>query len=138
MASNVVLWKSRHSITSNKQPVEQEPQKKVSKNSPGTKLKANKQHTCNTEQEPCTKKKTLKDLSMTEPTPKRARKMLNKKERKGNESFLHFYRLLFCNSGASTWLSVGLTLASSTQPFLSLPSHNCNPVLIPVIIKWLY
>ena len=114
MESNVVLRKSRRSITSNKQPVEQEPQKETSKNSPGTKLKANKQPTCNTEQEPRTKKKTLKDLSMTEPTPKQARKMLNKKERKGNKIFLRFYRLLFCNSGASAWLSVGLTLASST------------------------
>ena len=121
MASNVVR-KSRRSLTSNKQPVEQEPQKKASKNSPGTKLKANKQPTCITEQEPCTKKKPLMDLSRTEPTPKRACRILNKKERKGNEIFLHFYRLSFCNSGASAWLSVGLTLASLTSPFLSLPS----------------
>ena len=31
---------------------------------------------------------------------------------------------MFCNSGASVWLSVGLLLASSTSPSLSLPSHN--------------
>ena len=80
MASNVVQ-KSRHSLTSNKQPVEQEPQKKVSKNFPGTKLKINKQPTCNAEKEPRTKKKASKDLSTTEPAPKRACKMLNKKER---------------------------------------------------------
>ena len=42
---------------SNKQPVEQEPQKKASKNLSGTKPKANKQPTCNAEQEPRTKKK---------------------------------------------------------------------------------
>ena len=77
MASNVVQ-KSRHSLTSNKQPVEQEPRKKASKNFPGTKPKANKQPTCNAEQEPCTKKKASKDLSTTEPAPKQARIMLNK------------------------------------------------------------
>ena len=31
---------------------------------------------------------------------------------------------MFCNLGASVWLSVGLLLASSTSPSLSLPSHN--------------
>ena len=31
---------------------------------------------------------------------------------------------MFCNSGASTWLCVGLILASSTSPLLSLPLHN--------------
>ena len=30
----------------------------------------------------------------------------------------------FCNLGASSWLGVGLILASSTSPSLSLPSHN--------------
>ena len=71
MASNVVR-KSRRSLTSNKQPVEQEPRKKASKNFPGTKPKANKQPivTCNAEQEPRTKKKASKDLSTTEPAPK--------------------------------------------------------------------
>ena len=39
---------------------------------------------------------------------------------------------MFCNSGVSAWLSVGLILASSTSPSLSLPSHNWNPVLIPL------
>ena len=68
----------------NKQSVEEEPRKKVSKNFPGTKPKVNKHPTCNAEQEPHTKKKALKDLSTTEPAPKRACKTLNKKERKGN------------------------------------------------------
>ena len=80
MVSNVVQ-KSRCNLTSNKQPVEQEPQKKASKNLPGTKPKVNKQLTCNAEQELRTKKKASKDLSTTEPAPKRALKMLNKKER---------------------------------------------------------
>ena len=31
---------------------------------------------------------------------------------------------MFCNSGAFAWLSVGLILASSSSPSLSLPSHN--------------
>ena len=31
---------------------------------------------------------------------------------------------MFCNSGASAWLSVRLILASSTSPSLSLPWHN--------------
>ena len=31
---------------------------------------------------------------------------------------------MFCNLGASAWLSVGLILASSTSPSLSLPLHN--------------
>ena len=69
MASNVVQ-KSRHSLTSNKQPVEQKPRKKASKNFPGTKPKANKQPVCNSEQEPRTKNKMSKGLSMTEPAPK--------------------------------------------------------------------
>ena len=60
MASNVVQ-KSRRSLTSNKQPVDQEPRKKVSKNFPGTKPKANKQPFCNAEQEPGTKKKASMD-----------------------------------------------------------------------------
>ena len=81
MASNV-LQKSRHSLTLNKQPVEQEPRKKVSKNFPGTKPKANKQPTCNAEQEPRTKKKASKDLSMTKPASKQTRKShFNRKER---------------------------------------------------------
>ena len=79
MASNVSVRKSRGGLKWNKQPVEQEVQKKVSKNLPATKPKANKQPS---EQEPRRKKKASKDLSMTEPAPKRARKTLNKKERK--------------------------------------------------------
>ena len=51
MASNVVQ-KSRRSLMLNKQPVEQETQKEVSKNLPGTKLKANMPPSCNAEQEP--------------------------------------------------------------------------------------
>ena len=39
---------------------------------------------------------------------------------------------MFGNSGTFTWLSVGLILASSTSPSLSLPSHNWNPVVIPL------
>ena len=31
---------------------------------------------------------------------------------------------MFCNSGASVWLSIGLILVSSTSPSLSLPLHN--------------
>ena len=31
---------------------------------------------------------------------------------------------MFCNLGASAWLSVGLILAFSISPSLSLPSHN--------------
>ena len=50
MVSNVVR-KLRHSLMSNKQPVEQEPQKRASKNLPGTKPKSNKQLACNAEQE---------------------------------------------------------------------------------------
>ena len=81
MASNV-LQKSRHSLTLNKQPVEQEPRKKASKNFPRTKQKANKQPTCNAEQVPRTKKKASKNLSMTKPAPKRTRKSeFNRKER---------------------------------------------------------
>ena len=87
MASNVVQ-KSRCSLTLNKQPVEQETRKKASKNFPGTKPKANKQPTCNVEQEPRTKKKASKDLSTTEPAPKRAHKTLNKKERKDLSEYL--------------------------------------------------
>ena len=87
MVLNVVP-KSRSSFTSNKKPVEQEPWKKVSKNFPGTKPKTNKQPTCNAEQEPRKKKKASKDLSMTEPAPKRARKTLNKKERKDLSEYL--------------------------------------------------
>ena len=71
MALNVEQ-KSRRNFTSNKQPVEQEPQKKASKNFPRTKPKANKQPTCNAKQEPRTKKKASKDLSMTEPATKQA------------------------------------------------------------------
>ena len=39
-----------------------------------------------------------------------------------NQGFVQYK--MFCNSGASVWLSVGLILASSTSPSLSLPSHN--------------
>ena len=39
---------------------------------------------------------------------------------------------MFCNLSTSVWLSVGLILASSTSTSLSLPSHNWNPVLIPL------
>ena len=87
MASNVVR-KSRGGLKWNKQPVEQEVQKKVSKNLPATKPKANKQPTCNSEQEPQRKKKVSKDLLTTEPAPKRARKTLNKKERKDLGDYL--------------------------------------------------
>ena len=87
MASNVVR-KSRGGLKWNKQPVEQEIQKKVSKNLPVTKPKVNKQPTCNTEQEPQRKKKATKDLSTTEPALKRARKTLNKKERKDLGDYL--------------------------------------------------
>ena len=62
MALNVVQ-KSRRNLTSNKQPVEQEPRKKASKNFPRTNPKANKWPTCNAKQEPHTKKKASKDLS---------------------------------------------------------------------------
>ena len=51
MASNVVR-KSRGGFKWKKQPVEQEVQKKVSMNLPVTKPKANKQPTCDSEQEP--------------------------------------------------------------------------------------
>ena len=88
MASNVSVRKSRGGLKWNKQPVEQEVQRKVSKNLPATKLKANKQPTCNSEQEPRRKKKASKDLSTTEPAPKRAHKMLNKKERKDLGDYL--------------------------------------------------
>ena len=89
MASNVSVQKSRGGgLKWNKQPVEQEVQKKVSKNLPATKLKVNKQPTCNSEQEPRRKKKASKDLSTTEPAPKRARKTLNKKERKDLGDYL--------------------------------------------------
>ena len=50
MASNVSVRKSRGGLKWNKQPVEQEVQKKVSKNLPATKRKANKQPTCYSEQ----------------------------------------------------------------------------------------
>ena len=60
MALNVVR-KLRRSLTSNKQPVEQEPRRKVLKNFPGTKPKANKQPFCNAEREPGTKKKASMD-----------------------------------------------------------------------------
>ena len=46
MASNVSVRKSRGDLKRNKQPVEQEVQKKVSENLPATKPKANKQPTC--------------------------------------------------------------------------------------------
>ena len=47
-----MLYKSRgRSLTSNKRPVKQEPQKKASNNLPGTKPKANKQLAYNAEQE---------------------------------------------------------------------------------------
>ena len=40
---------------------------------------------------------------------------------------------MFCNSGASAWISVGLILTSLTSPSLSLPLHNrLNSVLIPL------
>ena len=51
MASNVSVRKSRGGFKWNKQPVEQEVQKKVSKNLPATKPKVNKQPTCNSEQD---------------------------------------------------------------------------------------
>ena len=89
MASNVSVRKSRGGLKWNKQPVEQEVQKKVSKNLPATKWPtANKQPTCNSEQEPRTKKKESKDLSTTEPVPKRARITLKKKGRKDLGDYL--------------------------------------------------
>ena len=60
MASNVSVRKSRGGLKWNKQPVEQEIQKKVSKNLPATKLKANKQPTRNSKQEPRRKKESVK------------------------------------------------------------------------------
>ena len=87
MALNVVR-KSRGGLKWKKQPVEQEVQKKVSMNLSATKPKANKQPTCNSEQETRRKKIASKDLSTTEPAPKRARKMLNKKERKDLGDYL--------------------------------------------------
>ena len=87
MASNVER-KSRGGLKWKKQPVEQEVQKKVSMNLPATKPKANKQPTCNSEQELQRKKKASKDLSTTEPAPKRACKTLNKKERKDLGDYL--------------------------------------------------